>query len=42
MNIRAFWRDIRFLQLLAQVIFILLVALVAGFLYANVSANLAR
>jgi general L-amino acid transport system permease protein len=42
MNIRAFWRDVRFLQLLAQVSFILLMALVAGFLYANVSANLAR
>jgi general L-amino acid transport system permease protein len=42
MEIRAFWRDIRFLQVLAQVVFILLVALAAGFLYANVSANLAR
>lgn len=42
MNIRAFWRDIRFLQVLAQVVFVLLVALAAGFLYANVSANLAR
>ena len=42
MPIRAFWRDIRFLQVLGQVIFILLLALAAGFLYANVSANLAR
>lgn len=42
MNVKAFWRDIRFLQVLAQVVFILLVALAAGFLYANVSANLAR
>jgi general L-amino acid transport system permease protein len=42
MEIRAFWRDIRFLQVLAQVVFILLVALAAGILYANVSANLAR
>lgn len=41
-HIRAFWRDIRFLQGLGQVIFILLMALAAGFLYANVSANLAR
>jgi general L-amino acid transport system permease protein len=41
-HIRAFWRDIRFLQGLGQVIFILLLALAAGFLYANVSANLAR
>jgi len=42
MQIRAFWRDIRFLQVLAQVVFILFLALAAGFLYANVSANLAR
>lgn len=42
MKIKAFWRDIRFLQVLAQLIFILLVALGAGFLYANVSANLSR
>lgn len=42
MNIRAFWRDIHFLQVLAQVIFVLLVALGAGFLYANVSSNLSR
>ncbi|HET9588622.1 MAG TPA: ABC transporter permease subunit [Anaerolineales bacterium] len=42
MHIRAFWRDIRFLQILAQVAFVLLVALGAGFLYANVSSNLAR
>jgi general L-amino acid transport system permease protein len=41
-HIKAFWRDIRFLQGLGQVIFILLLALAAGFLYANVSANLAR
>src|SRR5512134_1413020 len=42
MNIRAFWRDIHFLQVLAQIGFVLLVALGAGFLYANVSANFAR
>jgi general L-amino acid transport system permease protein len=42
MNIRAFWRDIHFLQVLAQIAFVLLVALGAGFLYANVSSNLAR
>jgi general L-amino acid transport system permease protein len=42
MVIKAFWRDIRFLQVLGQVIFILLLALAAGFLYANVSTNLAR
>src|SRR5512134_3732274 len=42
MNIKAFWRDIRFLQILGQIIFVLLVALAAGFLYANLTANLAR
>jgi len=42
MKIRAFWRDIRFLQVLGQLIFVLLVALAAGFLYANLSSNLAR
>lgn len=42
MNIKAFWRDIRFLQALGQVVFILLVALAAGYLYTNVSVNLAR
>jgi general L-amino acid transport system permease protein len=42
MNIQAFWRDIRFLKILAQVIFILVLALVAGYLYTNVTTNLAR
>lgn len=42
MKIRAFWRDIHFLQVLAQIAFVLLLALGAGFLYANVSSNLAR
>ena len=42
MNLKAFWRDIRFLQLIGQVIFVLLIALVAAFLYANVTNNLAR
>jgi general L-amino acid transport system permease protein len=42
MNTKAFWRDIRFLQILAQVIFIILLVLAAGVLYANVTANLAR
>jgi general L-amino acid transport system permease protein len=42
MQIKAFWRDIRFLQILGQVIFVLLMALAAGFLYANVTANLSR
>jgi len=42
MNITAFWRDIRFLKVLAQVVFILVLALAAGYLYRNVTTNLAR
>jgi len=42
MNIKAFWRDIRFLKIAAQVIFILALVLAAGYLYANVTVNLAR
>ncbi|MEO8356960.1 MAG: ABC transporter permease subunit [Chloroflexota bacterium] len=42
MNIKAFWRDIRFLKILAQVIFILVLVLAALYLYRNVSINLAR
>lgn len=42
MQIAAFWRNIRFLQALGQVAFVFLLALAAGFLYANASANLAR
>ena len=42
MNIRALWRDIRFLKILAQVIFIVVLALAAGYLYFNVTTNLAR
>jgi general L-amino acid transport system permease protein len=42
MNLKAFWRDTRFLQWLAQAIFILALALVAGYLYVNVAANLER
>jgi general L-amino acid transport system permease protein len=42
MDIRALWRDIRFLKLLAQVIFLLVLALAAGYLYFNVTNNLAR
>lgn len=42
MYLKAFWRDIRFLQMLAQVIFIVLLALAAAYLYANVTANLQR
>lgn len=42
MNINAFWRDIRFLKILAQIIFILMLASAALYLYRNVSINLAR
>ncbi|HXQ34659.1 MAG TPA: ABC transporter permease subunit [Anaerolineales bacterium] len=42
MQITAFWRNVRFLQALGQIVFVLLLALAAGFLYANVSTNLAR
>ncbi len=42
MNTTAPWRDIRVLKILAQVIFIILLALVAAYLYANVTTNLAR
>ena len=42
MNTTAFWRDIRVLKILAQVIFILVLALIAGYLYVNVTTNLAR
>src|SRR5690349_3507239 len=42
MSINAFWRDIRFLKILAQVIFILVLVVAALYLYQNVSANLAR
>ena len=42
MNTTALWRDIRVLKILAQVIFIILLALAAGYLYVNVTTNLAR
>ena len=42
MSLTAFLRNVRVLQALAQVVFVLLLALAAGFLYANVSTNLAR
>jgi len=42
MNIQLLWRDIRFLKILAQVIFLIVLALVAGYLYLNVTTNLAR
>lgn len=42
MNVRVLWRDIRFLKILAQVAFIVVLVLIAGYLYLNVTANLAR
>jgi general L-amino acid transport system permease protein len=37
-----FWRDVRVLRVLSQVAFLLVVAAVAGFLYANLTSNLAE
>ncbi|HKY53094.1 MAG TPA: ABC transporter permease subunit [Anaerolineales bacterium] len=42
MSLPAFLRNVRVLQVLAQILFVLLLALAAGFLYANVTTNLAR
>jgi general L-amino acid transport system permease protein len=42
MNIQGFWRDIRFLKILAQMIFVIVLVLAAGYLYLNVTTNLAR
>ena len=42
MPLSAFLRNVRVLQVLAQILFVLLLALAAGFLYANVTTNLAR
>lgn len=42
MQLQNIWRDTRFLQLLAQVLFIIILAAAAAFLYANVTTNLAR
>ncbi|HEX5839234.1 MAG TPA: ABC transporter permease subunit [Anaerolineales bacterium] len=42
MQLPAFFRNVRVLQVLAQIVFVLLLALAAGFLYANVTTNLAR
>ena len=42
MDIRTIWRDIRFLKILAQLIFIIVLALIAAYLYLNVTTNLAR
>ena len=42
MNLQTIWRDIRFLKILAQVVFILVLVLIIGYLYTNVTTNLAR
>ena len=42
MHISAFLRNVRVLQALAQVVFVILLALAAGFFYANVATNLSR
>ena len=42
MDIKAFWRDIRFLKILAQLLFIIVLVLAAAYLYRNVTTNLAR
>ncbi|MCC6298561.1 MAG: ABC transporter permease subunit [Anaerolineales bacterium] len=42
MNIKAFWRDLRFLQIMTQVIFIGALVILALYLYRNVTENLAR
>jgi general L-amino acid transport system permease protein len=42
MHITAFWRDIRFLKILAQLVFMVVLALGAAYLYSNATTNLAR
>ena len=42
MNRTAFWRDIRVLKILAQLSFVLVLGLIAAYLYVNVTTNLAR
>jgi general L-amino acid transport system permease protein len=42
MNIKTLWRDIRFLKILAQLVFLIMLVLVALYFYRNVSTNLAR
>jgi general L-amino acid transport system permease protein len=42
MQFSAFFRNVRVLQVLAQMVFVLILALAAGFLYANVTTNLDR
>jgi general L-amino acid transport system permease protein len=42
MNIKPLWRDIRFLKILAQLAFIVLLLLAASYFYRNVTTNLER
>jgi general L-amino acid transport system permease protein len=42
MHITAFWRDIRFLKILTQLVFMVVLALGAAYLYSNATTNLAR
>jgi general L-amino acid transport system permease protein len=42
MNIKTLWRDIRFLKILAQLAFIVLLVLAASYFYRNVTTNLER
>ena len=42
MDIKTLWRDIRFLKILAQLIFLIVLVLTAAYLYINVTTNLAR
>ena len=42
MTLPTFWRDIRFLKILAQAVFILVLVFAISYLYQNVSINLAR
>ena len=41
-RVAPFWRDIRFIRLAAQIVFVLALAAAASFLYTNLQANLAR
>jgi general L-amino acid transport system permease protein len=42
MNIKTLWRDIRFLKIVAQLAFVVVLVLVALYFYRNVTTNLAR
>lgn len=41
-HIPAFWRDVRFIAFFGQLLFVLLVALAAGVLYANLTSTMRR